>query len=45
MKTKILSLFIVLMSTWGSNVALAQFYDDEDEIILKHIVDIQDIIA
>lgn len=32
MKKKILSLLVVLLSTWSGNVAFAQFYDDEDEI-------------
>lgn len=33
-KTKILSLSLVLMnSIWSGNVAFAQFYDDEDEIM------------
>ena len=34
-KTKILSLLVVLLSTWSSNVAFAQFYDDEVLIYVK----------
>lgn len=35
---KILSLLVVLFSTWSGNVAFAQFYDDEDEILFYHCV-------
>lgn len=38
-KTKILSLLLVLMnSIWSGNVAFAQFYDDEDEILFYQCV-------
>lgn len=35
---KILSLLVVLFSTWSGNVAFAQFYDDEDEILFYQCV-------
>lgn len=38
MKTKILSLLVVLLSMWSGNVAVAQFYDDENEILFYQCV-------
>lgn len=39
MKTKILSLLVLLLSTWSGNVAFAQFYDDADDILFYVNVD------
>ena len=42
MKTKILSLLVVLMSVWYGNVAMAQFYSSEKVYCYKYVKTVND---